>query len=245
MWVPTLDGVIDRRILVNYRIDPDAMRRMLPAPFRPQIVQGHGLAGICLIRMARLHPRFLPLSILGTPENAALRFAVEWEHEDKHYTGVYVPKRFSTSRLICLLGGRFFPGIHSRVHFKVSEAHGQYSVEVDGELKLAIRGRVTDDWPGSKVFCSLDEASAFYRNGTIGFSNARSPGKYEGLEMRILDWQVQPLEIEYVSCSVFDDVARFPSGTAQFDNALLMRDVRNEFYGRGSICCPTAAHAPA
>jgi hypothetical protein len=146
---------------------------------------------------------------------------------------------------VCFLGGRFFPGVHSRARFRVAETGDHYRVEVDGELKVLIEGRATDDWPESTVFGSLDEASEFYRGGAIGFSDARTAGKYEGLELRIPEWKVRPLAVERVSCNVFDDPTRFPPGTAAFDNALLMRTVKNEFYGRGSFCCPTTAQAPA
>ena len=30
MRIPTLRGIIDRRILVNFRLDPDAVERFLP-----------------------------------------------------------------------------------------------------------------------------------------------------------------------------------------------------------------------
>ncbi len=243
MWVPVLDGLIDRRLLVNYRADPDVVARLLPAPFRPQVVNGFALAGICLIRMTRLRPRYFPVSVLGPTENGALRFAVEWESGGRVHTGVYIPKRFSTSRFVCLIGGRFFPGVHYRAKFKVEEAGDRYSVEMASELNLSVRGAAADGWPGSAVFETLDAASAFYRSGAVGYSDSLTPGKYEGLELRIPDWDVRPLAVEHVACDFFDDPKRFPPGTAAFDNALLMRGVRNEFYGRGSLFCPASAPA--
>ena len=33
--VPTIRGVIDRRMLVNYRVDARVLQAILPAPFRP------------------------------------------------------------------------------------------------------------------------------------------------------------------------------------------------------------------
>lgn len=240
MWVPTLDGLIDRRILINYRVDPEVVTRFIPAPFRPQVVRGFALAGICLIRMTKLRPRFFPVSVIGPTENGALRFAVEWEQNGERRTGVYIPKRFSTSRFVCLIGGRFFPGVHYRARFKVNEHDDRYSVEMASELNLAIRGTATDAWNGSTVFDSLDDASAFYRSGAVGYSDARTPGKYEGLELRIPAWGVRALAVEQVACDFFDDPTKFPPGTATFDNALLMRGMKNEFYGRGTLCCPAA-----
>ena len=61
MRIPAISGQIDRRILVNFRVAPDALEKILPAPFRPQLYRGYGIAGICLIRLRYVRPRFLPL----------------------------------------------------------------------------------------------------------------------------------------------------------------------------------------
>jgi hypothetical protein len=43
--------------------------------------------------------------------------------------------------------------------------------------------------------------------------------------------------VDKVACDFFEDVQRFPPGTAEFDNALLMRGLKNEFYNLRSFCC--------
>jgi hypothetical protein len=54
MHLPAIEGIIERRPLVNYRVAPDALAGILPGPFRPRLVNGHAIAGICLIRLAHL-----------------------------------------------------------------------------------------------------------------------------------------------------------------------------------------------
>ena len=66
MQIPILRGVIDRRILVNYHVDPSVLAPLLPAPFRPKIINGLGMVGICLIRLKHIRPRFFP-RWLGVP----------------------------------------------------------------------------------------------------------------------------------------------------------------------------------
>lgn len=238
MWLPVLRGFLDRRILVNYRIDPEFMQKCLPAPFRPKIVNGYGLAGICLIRMNRIGPRVLPMPVVGSSENGALRFAVEWEHEGKNYQGVYIPARYTTSRLAAFAGARFFPGRHYMARFQVEETLDEFHIQLDcQELRLNLAARLADSFGGSAVFSSLDEASTFFRNGANGFSDALRPGKFDGVELRIFDWQVSPLRIDQLACDYFEDTRRFPPGTAEFDNALLMRGLNNEFHGLRSFCC--------
>jgi hypothetical protein len=89
-----MTGEIERRLLVNYRVDPAALRHVLPDRFRPQLVGGAGVAGICLIRLGGLRPRWTPapLSRLGlTTENAAHRIAVEWDGPAGVESDVYIP----------------------------------------------------------------------------------------------------------------------------------------------------------
>src|SRR5687768_9574793 len=109
--MPTLEGVIRRRVLVNVRVDPEVMRRHLPTPFRPKLLAGEAVAGICLIRLEGVRPRFFPFPVGIASENAAHRVAVEWEDDDgRAREGVYIPRRDSDSRVNRLAGGRLFPG---------------------------------------------------------------------------------------------------------------------------------------
>ena len=40
-----MKGIIDHRILLNYRIDPSALKGVLPAPLRPKLIGGWGIGG--------------------------------------------------------------------------------------------------------------------------------------------------------------------------------------------------------
>ena len=44
MQIPVIRGIIDRRILVNYRVDPEVLEKFLPRPFRPKLIDGAGMA---------------------------------------------------------------------------------------------------------------------------------------------------------------------------------------------------------
>ncbi|AWM32107.1 hypothetical protein [Hymenobacter nivis] len=65
-------------------------------------------------------------------------------------------------------------------------------------------------------------ASAFFEQGAVGYS----PGAhgYEGLRLHAYRWQVRPLAVDKVQSSFFEDTTRFPVGSIQFDNALLMKN---------------------
>ncbi|QDT98514.1 DUF2071 domain-containing protein [Gimesia aquarii] len=241
MRIPVIEGIIDRRILANYRIDPDVMARVLPAPFRPKLIHGSAIGGVCLIRLKNVRPRFLPFSGGTRSENAAHRFAVEWDSDGQTHEGVYVNRRDTDSCLNALAGGRIFPGTHHHAAFTVEESEDHFSVEMqskDGEAHMKVVGSITDHLPETSVFPSLAAASDFFEQGSLGYSASDAEGHYDGLELRCQDWAAEPLLIESISSSFFDEPDRFPSGSVEFDCALLMRGIQHEWHSRQDLCCP-------
>jgi hypothetical protein len=244
MKIPTMRGIIDRRILANFHVDADVLAGVLPEPFRPKLIHGVGMAGICLIRLKQLRPRFVPTFLGIGSENAAHRIAVEWEQDGELREGVYIPRRDTSSRVNTLLGGRLFPGFHHHARFTVNEKDDFFSVEIesdDGEARLAVVGTVTDDLPEASVFDSLEEASDFFEGGSLGFSDTKTAGEYHGLELHTINWKVQSLAVERIESSFFDDTSRFPAGSASFDCALLMRQIDHEWHEQPMLCCQEAA----
>ena len=113
MQLPNIQGVIRRRLLVNFRVDPSVIQRQLPAPFRPKLQAGYSVAGICLIRLENIRPRYVPSPFGINSENAAHRIAVTWEDERGVHDAVYIPRRDTSSLVNQLAGGRLFPGEHN------------------------------------------------------------------------------------------------------------------------------------
>lgn len=240
MKIPIICGLIERRMLINYRVEPAVLAAQLPAPFRPQLVRGYGMVGICLIRLAQVRPRGLPRWLGIGSENAAHRTAVEWDDGGTTRQGVYVRRRDSNSRLNALCGGRFFPGFHHHARFTIDEAADHWNVALasdDGVTNLRVRTRRADGLPTESIFASLDEASAFFAAGSLGYSDAREPGEYQGLELRCRDWHVEPLAVDEVRSSYFDDESLFPRGSITFDNALLMLGIEHEWHEHADLCC--------
>ena len=106
----------------------------------------------------------------------------------------------------------------------------------DRRTHLAVEGRLAPELPKTSVFESLREASAFFERGSLGYSVTGRPGRFDGLELRSFTWEVQPLAVEKVESSFFEDRALFPAGSAAFDSALLMRGIDHEWHGREALC---------
>jgi hypothetical protein len=226
--------------LANFRVDPQVLAKILPAPFRPQTVAGFGIAGICLIRLKHIRPKNFPAFLGISSENAAHRIAVEWDADGDLRSGVYIPRRDTSSVLNAWAGGRIFPGVHNRARFDVHETETAFRIEMnslDRSAHVLVDGQIATSLPPSSVFASVSEASLFFAAGSLGYSPAGEQRGFDGLELRTFDWRVEPLQVTSVESSFFDDRDVFPQGTVEFDNALLMREIEHEWHSRESLCC--------
>jgi len=214
-----------RRLLVNYRVDPELLASFLPAPFRPALVGGYGVAGICLIRLAKVRPAGVPAVAGLASENAAHRVAVRWDGPDGPVTGVYIPRRDTSSRLAALTGGRLFPGWQHLARFRADEHEGRFRVQAasrDGMVRILVAGHLTDDLAPGSIFTDLGAASRFFRCAPVGYAATPADGVYDGVKLETAGWTLRPLHLDEASSSFFDDPARFPPGTAAADSAFLM-----------------------
>lgn len=238
MRAPGLSGVLERRLLVNYRLDPDAAQRLLPDGMEPDLANGYAVGGICLVRLGGIRPPGLPAAIGLRSENAAHRIAVRIDGPDGPQRGVFIPRRDTESALNAFAGGRLFPGEHPLARFQVRERGGEIAVSYvtrDRTTNVKVLVNATDQLTGSALFDNLDSASAFFRGAPVGYS-ARSSGPIlDALELRAHDWQVEPVEIIMASSTFFEDRGRFPAGSASLDCALLMRDTAVTWIPRGRV----------
>lgn len=246
MRIPTLQAVIKRRILVNFRATPGVAANMIPHPFRPKLHQGHAIVGVCLIRLEEVRPKSWPKFLGISSENAAHRVAVEWtDGQGKLCEGVYIPRRDTGSWLNHWAGGRFFPGEHHLARFAVKEdgKHIDFGMNArDGQVGVQVSGEEADTLPADSCFASLAEASAYFENGSLGYSATRDPGRLDGLRLKTIHWRVSALRVSKVYSSLFADRARFPEGSVIFDHALLMRDIPHEWHQEADF---NGAKAPA
>lgn len=242
-----ISGIIRRRILLNYRIAPEVVQRVLPAPFRPKLVNGHAIAGICLIRLEAIRPKGLPKIVGISSENTAHRIAVEWEDDCNFREGVFVPRRDTDSRLNSLAGGRIFPGVHYLSRFTVNDQKGRISIRVDTDDResplVDIKVKETDEFPARSVFRTIQESSQFFEVGCVGYSSRPDSCVLDGLLLQVADWRVSPLSVEHVQSAYFDDRTLFPQDSIEFDHALLMRDIPHEWHSEpGMTTKQTAAN---
>jgi hypothetical protein len=240
MNIPAIKGIIRRRILLNYRVSPEVVQRILPSNFQPKVFNGYAIAGICLIRLEEVRPQGLPAFVGLSSENSAHRIAVEWEGaEGQSQEGVFVPRRDTDSLLNSLAGGRIFPGVHHHSDFSIHDSDGRISLRVKSSgmnsRLVEIEAEESECFPESSVFESLEESSRFFEAGCIGYSSRPDSCILDGLLLKVPEWRVISLEVKRVHSSFFDDQSIFPIGQIEFDHALLMRDIQHEWHSEPAM----------
>lgn len=233
MRFPNVHGIIRRRLLVNFRVDPDVIQRQLPEPFRPKLHDGHAIAGICLIRLEEIRPKRVPRILGLSSENAAHRIAVVWEDGGETREGVYIPRRDTGSCISHCGGGRVFPGEHHRAEFQVTDDGDRIELHMraaDEGAQVDVIGHVARDLPADSIFQTVSEASSFFEPGSLGYSVTADAGRLDGIVLKTHSWTVTPLAIEEARSSYFSDETLFPAGSVAFDCALLMRNIAHEWH---------------
>ena len=234
MRLPVLRGTIRRRLLVNFRAEAEVVQGILPGPFRPKLHRGYAMVGICLIRLEQIRPAGVPGMLGVSSENAAHRIAVEWrDAAGMLQEGVFIPRRDTGSCLNRWAGGRLFPGEHHPAQFAVTDVGGRIHFSMrslDGKVRVKLVAEDGKGLPEGSCFDSLEDASAYFEGGSLGFSVTRDVNRLDGLRLRTLEWPVRPLAVSEVESSYFTDGKRFPKGSVEFDHALIMRNVRHEWH---------------
>ena len=238
MRLPVIQGIIRRRILANFRIDPGVMQRQLPDRFKPKLHDGFAVAGICLIRLEHIRPKPFP-DILGlSSENAAHRVAVCWEQDGQTQEGVFISRRDTSSQVAHLAGGRLFPGEHHHAAFTVADSGSEINFSMkssDSAVAVEIEAEVGSELPSSSIFSDLEEASSFFEAGSLGYSVTHDVDRLDGLKLETKEWRVEPLRVRSVYSSYFSDEEKFPGGSIEFDHALVMRNIPHEWHSADDL----------
>ena len=242
MATPILCGVIKRRFILNYRADPEVVARLLPAPFNPKLYHGYAIVGVCLVRLESIRPRGMPAWLGVSSENAMHQIASEWiDRKGERREGSFVGRRDTDLWLAAILGRSLSRSGYHRARFAVRESasHAEFAYRsLDKTAEVVFSGDDAPNLPPSSCFKSLQED--FFRTANSGSSLMQDPQTFDGIALETKEWQIRPFQINQVFSSFFDDKKRFPSGTIQFDHAVVMRDIAPAWHLE-----PATASAPA
>lgn len=133
------------------------------------------------------------------------------------------------------------------VNYRVGRDADEYRVDVSsrgGGVHVSVAAhRAATVSPGS-VFADVEQASDFSRCGSVGYAATPSEGVVDGVALTAEDWTIVALHLGEVRSSFFDDVDRFPPGTAVLDSALLMLDTETRWRPQPTLVASAPGRMP-
>lgn len=237
MKIPIIEGVIDRRILINYRVERSVLRKLLPTPFQPVVVNGYGIVGIDFLRFRQLRAKGLPAYLGFSSENAAHRISVEWEELGVLKRGLYMPRLDTDSYTTTIACGRVFPGLHHKSRFDFEEEAGRYSVRMKNRDGTAIKIAASESsaFPMESIFEDFYQAARFFARDRVAYSPRFEKTIFDGVALKCKNWKVQPLRVSALMASYFQQNTLFPKGSIYFDHALVMKQIEHEWHARKEL----------
>lgn len=229
-----VQGLCSRRIILNWRVNPDGLQKILPAPF------------ICIIELEEMRPKGMPAFVGMRSINAAPRIAVEWPHEDSFEQGVYIPHRYTSAKWNTVVSKlRFFPTASGAGDIEVEESEdgriSAHAVAPDG-MRLSFSGQAAGALDENSIFKSTQEASDFLKAAQVAYSpkeirESSDIGlEFDAIKLKTYEWQASALSKNEAECTFISD--NFKGDEANFDSALIMRGIGHEWHylGCGSPC---------
>ena len=176
------------------------------------------------------------------------RFLINYraDSDGRFRDGVFIPRHDTNSWVNVLAGGKLFPGEHHPATFTVEESGTSINFSyqsVDSAMEVRFSGHESPSLPASSCFKDLEAASEFCRTGSLGYSATHAPKTLDGIILDTKEWQVRPFQVHQLFSSFFADPERFPSGTIEFDHALIMRNIAHTWHSGPVLTAPTSNQA--
>jgi len=227
-----VEGVVARQILLNYWLEPEVARRLVPEPFEIVIRNGFAVAGINLLRLEGVRPAGATDALGLCSENLAHRIAVRYPVEENGAPalrdGTYILRRDTDSALAGRLGELLLPGTVRDAEFRVAETAHSLRMAVltaDGGGDLAFRCRWNEEWKWTLLFSRLNDVRSFCARTQCGCNSALRADALEAPHVLPQEWEVAPATITDLHASYFADEKLFPRGSVGFDSAIMLRGV--------------------
>lgn len=217
-------GVLENTVLLNFRTDAEVLRRLLPSPFEPRLVDGYGMVGILLFTMKNLTCE----TTMGLPsppsDHVLYRIAVSWNHGGRTYHGMYLLRHEVNTRLPVRQRRRgLFPvaGQPVRWHKEPGSQQFEWTLKSKTKTKLQISASVSSSFSSGSVFSSLEEASDFFAQERAAIAPRFQKSIFSNTHFLPLTWPVKPLFVEKLTTDIAQLQNLFPKGQIFFDSGLI------------------------
>jgi uncharacterized protein YqjF (DUF2071 family) len=230
-----------RCLLVNFAVDVDAMRSVLPPHVEPDVYGGHAYLSVVVAEMEKMRPAFLPRALGITYNQVVYRVVVRCGDE----RGVHFLRSDADSRVMSELGNAlsFFRFHHSAIEFREHDGKLELDVTTASEVPAGIHATYTvadarDALPPTSAFPDLATAKAWLVELFAAF--AYTPGRRHIDVVRIDRgaWDVQVVDALRGDYEFMTSGTPFGPGTAGLDSIFLVGDVPYHWHRNQRIAIP-------
>jgi hypothetical protein len=177
-------------------------------------------------------------------ENMSHRVAIRFPTKEGLKDRVFIWRRDTNQRLISFLGGRLFPGVHSSADFQSMETMNGLAMNIHtkaGQADTNFEVSFKTSWNKTELFETFQEACQFFERGNCGFSCSLDGEKLEGIRLKTLKWEMEPIKVENIRSNFYEGWPAHREGKIVFDNALMMRGIPHEWHEIKDV--PELAHS--
>lgn len=216
-------------VLVNFALDPEALRRVLPRHIEPDIHRGAAWLSIVVGRMDRMRPVGCPRLFGITYDQVVYRAVVRCGTE----RGVHFLRSDADNRLMCFLGDRmsFFRFHHARVAFRTDASHVlhvdvQRTVSGPADIEASYGlGNAARMMPATSRFESLAEAQHWLVELFTAFDYNARLDAIDCVRIRRGEWNVAVVVDERGRYDFMQRGPIFDERNAELDSVFFVGDV--------------------
>jgi len=222
--------------MVNYKVELSVLRQRLPAPFHPRRVDGYGMVGFDLFRLANTSRWRRKSSLL-----AIHRIEAEAAFGGSRLPGSYVLRCDVPPGLRSRSFGSFFPNVMHTARLSWDEPEPQHHELRMGRRPrpwIEVKGHQATRFPTDSVMGDLEVASDFYARSQAWFAPRFGLTLFEQRRWVFSPWQVEPLLIDSLEAPYFRSIMRLPQGSYFFDHALILRNLQYEVTAPVELIAP-------
>ncbi len=212
--------------LVNFAVDPNVMRSLLPAPLEPDLYDGSAFLSVVIVDMERMRPVFLPKFCGISYTQVLYRTFVVYQGEH----GVHFLHTDANNPLMCLLGNAMtiFPFHLARVsegrtgpyrRFDLT-SHPSQHADIHALFDLSVRSQVM---PSTSRFPSLAQAQEFLVQRYVAFAPEKQT--MNSVRIRRGEWVISVVNDLKRVYQFMQGSTTFPAGCAEIDSLFHVADV--------------------
>lgn len=213
--------------LVNFAIDPAALRTLLPKPIQPRLFKNEAYLSIVIARLYRMRPTFVPAAFGVTFNQVVYRVVAECKNEK----GVFFLRSDADNRFMSF-GGELLTNFNfhtSNISTISDQGETEFSVrssppiaDISSRFLTASAGYAL---PVSSRFDSLDEAKQFLVELYQAFSINAYTGGPMSVKIRRGEWDIRVVQDKVARYQFMQDGPYFNRTNSRLDSIFYIKDV--------------------